>query len=151
MSPIPFVRKGADERSPRPFVIPSDEIKIPSDENYFLFEINSENKKIQAEFYLNEGKFVVEIDHLINMLDTTQILLTRKENEKCKIGSFLVVNNNEVVSIFTQNNSLFAKGLKKGNEFLFQICFGEYINYLLPIYELKSILMGSIEFFGNRI
>ena len=120
-------------------------------ENCFLFEIDTDNKKIQAEFYLNEGKFVVEIDHLINMLDTTQILLTRKENEKCKIGSFLVVNNNEVVSIFTQNNSLFAKGLKKGNEFLFQICFGEYINYLLPIYELKSILMGSIEFFGNRI
>ena len=118
-------------------------------EKNFLFEINTENKKIQAEFYLNEGKFVVEIDHLINMLDTTQILLTRKENEK--IDSFLVVNNNEVVSIFTQNNSLFAKGLKKGNEFLFQICFGEYINYLLPIYELKSILMGSIEFFGNRI
>ena len=45
-------------------------------ENCFLFEIDTDNKKIQAEFYLNEGKFVVEIDHLINMLDTTQILLT---------------------------------------------------------------------------
>ena len=98
-------------------------------ENYFLFEINSENKKIQAEFYLNEGKFVVEIDHLINMLDTTQILLTRKEGENCKIGSFLVVNNNEVVSIFTHNNSLFAKGLKKGSEFLFQICFNNFVNF----------------------
>jgi len=120
-------------------------------EKNFLFEINTENKKIQAEFYLNEGKFVVEIDYLIDMLDITQILLTRKEDKNCKIGSFLVVYNNEVVSIFTQNNILFAKGLIKRSEFLFQICFGEYNYYLLTIYELKSILIGSIEFFGNRI
>ena len=119
-------------------------------EDDFLFEINTENNMIQVELYLKDNNFVVELDSFVKLLDTTLKSLIGKKENQYKIRNYNVIFNNMFVTLYTPDNTLFARGLIKECEYYYQICLGDYIHYLLPIHELKSILINSKDYLGNH-
>ena len=98
-------------------------------EDDFLFEINTENNMIQVELYLKDNNFVVELDSFVKLLDTTLKSLIGKKENQYKIRNYNVIFNNMFVTLYTP---------------------GDYIHYLLPIHELKSILINSKDYLGNH-